>query len=136
MPVIITEEYMDPEIFCEVQGHSIYRVYKNGDAASPMSFQFSTSKDEDNLRCQFDVREVAAEMVSQEPEYPLPVSQPHRVDPEWTEEAKQQVICDAFVRNLLPLPNDVDDWWQTYRESGAVNAIAEDDLPDHDLPDG
>jgi len=30
----------------------------------------------------------------------------------------------------------MDAWWHNYRESGAVNAIAEDDLPDHDLPDG
>ncbi|MBD2234680.1 hypothetical protein [Phormidium tenue] len=136
MPVVVTEEYVSPEVFCEVAGQSIFRVYKNGDTSSPMTFQFSTSSDEGNLRCQFDVRDVAAALIAQEPTYPIPVSQPHGVDHEWTDEGEISVIRDALSHHLLPMPDEMDDWWQNYTESGAVHAIDENDLPDHDLPDG
>ena len=135
MPVITTEDYVNPEVFCEVAGCTIYRVYNNGDGASPLNFWFSTTPDEANLRCQFDVREVAAELICQDPTYPLPVSHPHNADPEWTDDGKRQIIRDALAHTLLPLPNEMDDWWQRYRNS-EIPTLANDDLPDHDLPDG
>ena len=136
MPVVVTEEYVSPEVFCEVAGQSVYRVYKNGDASSPMTFQFSTSRDEGNLRCQFDIRDIAAALMDQDPAFPLPVSRPHGVDHEWTEAGKILVIRDALSHHLLPVPDEMDNWWQNYTESGAVYAIDKNDLPDHDLPDG
>jgi hypothetical protein len=135
MPVILTEEYVEPEIFCDIEGFPVYRVYRNDDATSPMNFHFSTARDEDNLRCQFDVRDVAAKLTNLNPTYPLPVSQPHYADPEWTDDGKRQIIRDAFAQNLLPMPDEVDDWWQGYRNSD-VQTLSEDELPDHDLPDG
>jgi hypothetical protein len=135
MPVIVTEEHIAPEVFCQVEGHPIYWVFKNGDASSPMAFQFSTTQDEGNLRCQFDVRDMATELIARNPAYPLPVSQPHYADPEWTDDSKRQVIRDAFAQNLLPLPDEMDDWWQRYRNSD-IPTLANDELPDHDLPDG
>jgi len=135
MPVIITQEHVEPEVFCEVEGYPIYRVYKNDDATSPMNLQFSTAQDEDDTRCQFDVRDVAVELIDRAPAYPLPVSQPHYADPEWIDDGKRQIIQDAFALNLLPMPDEVDDWWRPYRNSD-VQTLSEDDLPDHDLPDG
>lgn len=127
-------EYVEPEVFCEIAGVSIYYLYRNDDADCPLSFNFSTTPDEDNIRCQFDVREVAAQIEQQNPDYVLPVADPMQSDLEWTDAAKQQVIAEALHLGLLPFPDKFDKWWESFEEPS--RRYVTDDLPDHDLPDG
>lgn len=88
------------------------------------------------IRCQFDIRDIAAALIDQDLDFPLPVSHPHVVGHEWTEKEKSLVIRDTLSHNLLPMLHEMDDWWRNYTDSGAVYDIDENDLPDHDLPDG
>jgi hypothetical protein len=54
------------------------------------------------------VREVAAQIEQQNPDYVLPIADPMQSDLEWTDAAKQQVIAETLRLGLLPFPDKFD----------------------------
>lgn len=135
MPYLIRD--VEREVFCEINGISIYHLYRNDDAEERLNFHFSTTPEEDDIPFHFDAREVAAELKQRDPNYVSPVSDSPQSDLEWTDAHKQQVIADALRLGLLPLPDEFDAWWKR-QETGEQLRRYEvtNDLLDHDMPDG
>lgn len=146
--------YVEPEVFCEVDGVTIYHLYRDG-TDDRLNYNFSTTSDEEDIGRHFDVRDLAAILNERNPDYQIPVYNPYYSPPQnWTGVAKQQVIADALLVGLLPVSGELAEWVESnfeerYKRYWVTTANLEsnfeelprryevpDDLPDHAIPDG
>ena len=156
MPYIT--RYIKPEIFCKIDGVSIYHLYRDG-TNDCLHYEFSTTSDEENIQSHFDVRDLVAFLKERDPNYQMPLSNPYYFDmEEWTNDIKRQVITSALRAGLIPVSDEFAEWlkanfeekeekWRpTYdpeqnfgnqpRGYWEADYNLPDDLPNHEMPDG